>query len=340
MADFGNSFRTARESKKLSLDDVSKVIKISSRMLKAIEEEHFEQLPGGVFNKGFIRTYAKHLGLDDQQAIADYFECLRRKQAEAQRLITAPAPSTAPPDKPHFAEPAISAAKAPAAVQVEELPDLQLPRIEHVRRTRHQFSQRTALPWRLMAAAALVVVTAILLWTHHSRRARTASVHAAAPAAASTTAAVATIPAPQVAANRNTAIPTTARTSPSDKTATPPSAPHSTLASSTEPLPAAGPIHSTPPANPTTSAKPATLTLMIRATENSWISVTADGEPIVHETLIAPAHTTVRANNEIAVRVGNAAGIAFTLNGQEIPASGTESEVKTFTFDASGTHIP
>ena len=41
MGEFGDKFRKARETKELSFDDVSNVIKISPRMLKAIEEEHF-----------------------------------------------------------------------------------------------------------------------------------------------------------------------------------------------------------------------------------------------------------------------------------------------------------
>src|SRR5206468_3300329 len=80
MGEFGEKFRQAREKKELSLDDVSNVTKISARMLKAIEKEDFEQLPGGVFNKGFIRAYAKHLGLDAEEAITDYLSSLRQAQ--------------------------------------------------------------------------------------------------------------------------------------------------------------------------------------------------------------------------------------------------------------------
>src|SRR5215467_7858226 len=83
MGHFGDKFRKAREKKELSLDDVSNVTKISSRMLQAIEEEHFDQLPGGVFNKGFIRAYAKHLGLNDEEAVTDYLHCLREAQIGA-----------------------------------------------------------------------------------------------------------------------------------------------------------------------------------------------------------------------------------------------------------------
>ncbi len=78
------------------------------------------------------------------------------------------------------------------------------------------------------------------------------------------------------------------------------------------------------------------MTLVIRATETSWISVTADGQLASQETLIAPAHTSIRATRQIVAKVGNAAGVTFVWNGQEIPAQGAESEVKTFVFDASG----
>src|SRR5262249_18038530 len=52
-------------------------------MLKAIEEEHFDQLPGGVFNKGFIRAYARHLGLDGEEAVNEYLAWLRQAQVDA-----------------------------------------------------------------------------------------------------------------------------------------------------------------------------------------------------------------------------------------------------------------
>jgi hypothetical protein len=76
--------------------------------------------------------------------------------------------------------------------------------------------------------------------------------------------------------------------------------------------------------------------LLIRASQTSWISIVADGEPVARETLIAPAQTAVRATREIVIKTGNAGGISFRLNGKAIPASGENGEVKTYTFDASG----
>ena len=93
MGQFGDKFRKAREAKELTLDDVSNVTKIGPRMLQAIEEENFDRLPGGVFNKGFIRAYAKHLGLDPEVAITEYLDCLRQAQVVAQQAWD-PAPQT------------------------------------------------------------------------------------------------------------------------------------------------------------------------------------------------------------------------------------------------------
>jgi hypothetical protein len=66
----------------------------------------------------------------------------------------------------------------------------------------------------------------------------------------------------------------------------------------------------------------------------------ADGQLVTQETLIAPAHTSVRASQEINVRVGNAAGVSFLWNGKEIAAEGGEAEVKNYIFDSTGMHVP
>jgi len=87
------------------------------------------------------------------------------------------------------------------------------------------------------------------------------------------------------------------------------------------------------------SEKPAaSLSLIIRATENSWVSVSSDGQLVSQETLIAPAHTSVHASREIVARIGNAAGVTFLWNGKEIPVRGAEGEAKIFTFDSQGMH--
>src|SRR5437660_12783650 len=72
MANLGASFKQARESKGISLDKIAAETRISTRFLQAIENEEFNLLPGGIFNRGFVRTYAEKLGLDSDQAVAIY----------------------------------------------------------------------------------------------------------------------------------------------------------------------------------------------------------------------------------------------------------------------------
>ena len=72
MESFGAKLKREREKKGITLDDISLSTKIGTRLLRALEDEHFDQLPGGIFNKGFVRAYARHLGLDEDQTISDY----------------------------------------------------------------------------------------------------------------------------------------------------------------------------------------------------------------------------------------------------------------------------
>jgi len=72
VAELGRWLRDAREAKNLSLDVVEKEIRIRSHYLQALEEEAFDRLPGEVCARGFLRNYARFLGLDPEEAIARY----------------------------------------------------------------------------------------------------------------------------------------------------------------------------------------------------------------------------------------------------------------------------
>lgn len=72
MGSFGERMRREREMRGIKLEEISESTKISRRNLLALEEEHFDRLPGGIFNKGFVRAYARFLGLDEEQAVHDF----------------------------------------------------------------------------------------------------------------------------------------------------------------------------------------------------------------------------------------------------------------------------
>jgi cytoskeleton protein RodZ len=69
---FGEHLKREREMRGVSLEEVSNATRISTRFLEAIENERWESLPGGVFNRGFIRSVARYLGLDEDSVVAEY----------------------------------------------------------------------------------------------------------------------------------------------------------------------------------------------------------------------------------------------------------------------------
>jgi cytoskeleton protein RodZ len=95
MTNFGARFKQARESKGISLDQIATETRISTRFLSAIENEEFQLLPGGIFNRGFVRAFAEKVGLDPDQAVADYERMAEVRQPEQ---VAAP-PQVAPPSK-------------------------------------------------------------------------------------------------------------------------------------------------------------------------------------------------------------------------------------------------
>ena len=56
----------------VTLEEISAATRIAPRFLAALESEQWELLPGGVFNRGFIRSVARYLGLDEDTLVAEY----------------------------------------------------------------------------------------------------------------------------------------------------------------------------------------------------------------------------------------------------------------------------
>jgi cytoskeletal protein RodZ len=409
VGEFGEKLRKQREQRGITLESVAETTKIGTRMLKALEDERFDQLPGGVFNKGFVRAYARQIGLDAEEAVSEYLDALRESQAQAQdimpefrpqrpepaepfanatppvREISAPppraflrdipkdprpdlrpslrvtgrtaVPESGPKPRPEPG-PVIAGAPSPkpAPSAAAELPHKKL--IER-RQARPNLTPGVRIPWGIVAAALLFIALLLAFLSYHPRAASSASSQPKNPALLASAA-----PAPH---------PATSNTSP--LTATSGNAPAASAASAAGPhqlQPMASPAHSAP-ATPASAPAPASaaaagrgessspnfasgntsagndssppappatpLRLLIRAEETSWVSIIADGKPVAHETLIAPAGTSVRANKEIEVRVGNAAGLQFVLNGKPLPRQGEPGEARTFLFDNTGVHV-
>src|SRR5512143_2651764 len=74
MPTLGEELRRRREERGVSLAEIAEATRIGTRFLKAIETDNFSILPGGIFTRSFIRAYAKHVGLNEDNAIALYLQ--------------------------------------------------------------------------------------------------------------------------------------------------------------------------------------------------------------------------------------------------------------------------
>ena len=101
----GQHLRSARESRGLSLRELSDQTRISRRYLEAIESEDFKQLPGGIFNRSFVKAYARAVGVPEERAVDLYARALRERgegtddaptSRQTSRIYTDDAPSRSP----------------------------------------------------------------------------------------------------------------------------------------------------------------------------------------------------------------------------------------------------
>jgi cytoskeleton protein RodZ len=71
-AGFGDHLKREREMRGVTLDEICAATRIGNRFLEALESEEWDRLPGGVFNRGFVRAVARFLGLDEEAFVAEY----------------------------------------------------------------------------------------------------------------------------------------------------------------------------------------------------------------------------------------------------------------------------
>jgi cytoskeletal protein RodZ len=72
MDTIGTTLRRQREAKRMGLAEVSRVTRIPLLTLETIEQDHFDDLPGEVFVRGFLKSYAQTVGLVPDEIVARY----------------------------------------------------------------------------------------------------------------------------------------------------------------------------------------------------------------------------------------------------------------------------
>jgi cytoskeletal protein RodZ len=68
----GEKLRQAREERGISISEVAEQTRISALYIESIERDDYRLLPGGIFNKGFVKSFARCVGVDEQEALQEY----------------------------------------------------------------------------------------------------------------------------------------------------------------------------------------------------------------------------------------------------------------------------
>ncbi|HEU4596823.1 MAG TPA: helix-turn-helix domain-containing protein [Pyrinomonadaceae bacterium] len=86
----GEQLRRAREARGVSLREISEQTRITMRHLEAIESDDYKHLPGGIFNKSFIKAYARHVRFDEARALELYERTARARGEYSDEVATTP----------------------------------------------------------------------------------------------------------------------------------------------------------------------------------------------------------------------------------------------------------
>ena len=107
-ASIGEQLRLAREERGIGLREICDQTRISVHYLEAIEANDYKRLPGGVFNRSFIKAYAKCIGYDEREAIEGYTRYLREHGESSDDVNTTPMHSKVYTDTPATRSPLLT----------------------------------------------------------------------------------------------------------------------------------------------------------------------------------------------------------------------------------------
>ena len=86
----GEQLRRARLERGVGLREVSEQTRITMRHLEAIEADDYKELPGGIFNKSFIKSYARYVGFPEERALELYERTSRERGFQNEEPATSP----------------------------------------------------------------------------------------------------------------------------------------------------------------------------------------------------------------------------------------------------------
>jgi cytoskeleton protein RodZ len=312
MGAFGDNLRREREMRGITLTEISESTKISKRWLQALEEEQFSLLPGGVFNRGFVRAYARFLGISEDAAVADYLVASNEKAPEEDKF----------------------------PLEVQEKPEM--PR---------SAPRRFGIPVAIFAAGVALVVGGVAYWMGHKtgrppgeqQNSGAASNTAAAQSRATATDGAPQVPAgpqvpgaPQVKDGAPQSLKETKETKDKQRGDTLERTPNNKQ-DGAKAVPVNTPISSVDAISTETEPESGkAFSVVIKAKESSWVSIAADGHTLWEGTLNPNNQRSVTTDKKLILRTGNAAGLDVSYNGKALGSLGKDKQVRTLTFNSAG----
>lgn len=107
-ATIGEQLRLAREGRGIPLREISDQTRISMHYLEAIESNDYKRLPGGIFNRSFVKAYAKYVGYDEKEAVEGYARYMRDAGDSGDDVVTTPLHSKVYTDTPATRSPLLT----------------------------------------------------------------------------------------------------------------------------------------------------------------------------------------------------------------------------------------
>ncbi len=299
MNSFGEHLRRERETRGISLEEIMATTKISRRLLQALEDEQFELLPGGIFNKSYVRAYAKCVGMDEEQAVAEYLQ----------------AANETPPDTRVIAH-------QHASLHSDRRPE----------RSGFPFMPVLVL---LVVAAGGVGGWKVYRDRQRDREQQmpsAASVEQSAPAGSTTTSDTSgAVTRPRAAQQSEAAAPQQNQ----PHTTAPASASLQTTGTSTASSPAAA-ARSAESAAGVQAGAQVPFEVTIKPKDRAWVSIKADGNYVVRGIIKPPEVRTIHASDQIVLYTGNAGAVEVAFNGKDVPVSGGANSEQVLVFDSHG----
>jgi cytoskeleton protein RodZ len=107
-ATIGEQLRLAREERGIPLREISDQTRISVHYLEAIESNDYKRLPGGIFNRSFVKAYARYVGFDEKEAVEAYARYMRDAGDAGDEVSSTPLQSKVYTDAPATRSPVLT----------------------------------------------------------------------------------------------------------------------------------------------------------------------------------------------------------------------------------------